>query len=257
MEPFYVQFWLPYILIFSRVIAFVFALPFFSWRGIPVMLRIFIAVSLSFLLLLGWEGEISLPGSDLEMIIMVGREVMTGLILGFFVYLFLSVFLMSGQFMDHKAGLLMAGTFDPLFAGQVTIMGQFFYFLAIVFYLTVNGHHLLFISFKEGLVLMPLGGPFASVGALWDFVRVIPRMFLLAFQITAPVIVILWLMDFALGLLSKAVPQIHVFIVGLPLKIALMLLIFVYMLPFLGGIMGDVFDMLARDFVLVMRSWSM
>ena len=256
MDLFFLDFWFPFILIFVRVLAFIFALPFFSWRGIPAVIRTFMALTLTYLLLLGWEGQVYIPDSDLELILILGREAFTGLLLGYLVYFYLSVFLMSGQLMDHKAGLMMAGSFDPLFASQVTIIGQFFYFLAIVFYLTVNGHHLLFFSFKESLVLIPIGSSFATASVIWEFIRIVPRMFLLAFQIAAPVVVILWTTDIALGLLSKTVPQIHVFIVGLPLKIALVMLVFFMMLPLLGGVMGNVFDLLAKDFMLIMRSWT-
>lgn len=256
MEPFLVNFWFPLLLIFARIVAFVTVLPFFAWRGIPVMLRVFFAFVLSVLLTLNWKGELALPESDLEMILLLGRELAAGLVLGFLVYLFLSVFLMSGQFMDHEAGMMMAGTFDPLFGGQVTILGQFFYFLAVVLYLTMNGHHLLFFSLKESLVILPLAGPFVSTPVIWEYVRIFSRMFLLAFQIAAPVIVILWITDIALGFLSKTVPQIHVFIVGLPLKVAFVMLVFLFLLPLTGGVIREVFDMLARDFVLVIRSWS-
>lgn len=257
MEPFFLNFWFPLLLIFARIVAFVVVLPFFAWRGIPIMLRVFFAFIVSVLLTLDWEGALNLPESDLEMILLLSREILVGLLLGFLVYLFFSIFLMSGQFMDHKAGLMMAGSFDPLLGGQVTILGQFFYFLAVVLYLTMNGHHLLFFSLKESLLLIPLEGPFIGAQVLWDYIKIFPRMFLLAFQIAAPVIIILWITDIALGFLSKTVPQIHVFIVGLPLKIALVLLVFLFTIPLLGGVLREVFDLLARDFVLVMRSWIM
>ena len=85
------NFWFPLLFIFARIVAFVFALPFFAWRGIPVMLRVFIALTISFLLVLNWEGGIILPGSDLEMILFSRNCCRTAL--GFLVYLFLSVFL--------------------------------------------------------------------------------------------------------------------------------------------------------------------
>ena len=257
MEPNYLDFWFPFLLIFARLVAFVAMLPLFSWRGIPIVLRVFFAFLVSVLLALNWEGSLALPGSDLQMILLLGKELIVGLLFGYLVYLFLSVFLMSGQFMDHKAGLMMAGTFDPLFGGQITLLGQFFYFLAVVFYLTINGHHLLFFSLKESFNPIPLGGPFLPASLLWDFVKIFFRLFLLAFQIAAPVIIVIWVMDIALGLLSKTVPQIHVFIVGLPLKIALVLLVFLLLLPPLGKTMAEVFDQLSRDFVLIMRSWSL
>ncbi|MEW5919731.1 MAG: flagellar biosynthetic protein FliR [Bacillota bacterium] len=254
-ESFFLEFWWPFLLIFSRVAAFVAAVPIFGWRGIPVVLRIFFSFVFAVLLTLNWEGQLPLPRSDLELFFALGRQVFTGLLLGFLVYLFLSVFLMAGQFMDHKAGLMMAATFDPLFGGQVTLLGQFYYFMAVVLYLTLNGHHILFLSLRESFTLIPLAGPFAGGDIFWQYARTFSFVFLLAFQIAAPVIVVLWMFDMALGFLSRTVPQIHVFIEGLPLKIGLALLVFMLILPMLGGVMGDVFNLLARDLILVMRSW--
>ena len=255
VESFFLEFWFPFLLIFSRVAAFIAVVPFFAWRGIPVILRIYFSVVLAVILALNWEGQLSLPSSDLGLILLLGKELITGLALGFLVYLFLSTFLMAGQFMDHKAGLMMAGTFDPLFGSQVTIIGQFFYLVAIVFYLTINGHHLLFLSLRESFTLLPLGGPFASPPVIWQYLKAFAGVFLLAFQIAAPVIAVLWLLDIALGFLSRAVPQIHVFIVGLPLKVAFVLLVFLLLLPLLGGVMGEVFDRLSRDLQLIMQHW--
>jgi flagellar biosynthetic protein FliR len=255
-EPFFLNFWFPFLLIFARIAAFVSVIPFWGWRGIPVALRLYFAFVLAVILTFSWEGQVALPVHDPGLFILLGKEILTGLILGFLVYLFLSAFLMAGQFMDHQAGLMMAGTFDPLFGGQVTILGQFFYFLAVVFYLSINGHHLLFLSLRESFTVIPLTGPFVSSPVIWQYLQTYSAVFLLAFQIAAPVIIVLWLLDIALGLLSKAVPQIHVFIVGLPLKVAFVLLIFLFLLPLIGGVLGDVFEILARDFILIMENWS-
>ncbi len=255
-EAFFLEFWWPFMLIFARIAAFVAAIPLFGWRGIPIVVRVLFSFVLALLLTMNWEGQLAFPPSDLELFLALGRQIITGLILGFTVYLFLSTFLMAGQFMDHKAGLMMAGSFDPLFGGQVTIMGQFFYFMAVVLYLTVNGHHILFLSLRESFYLIPLDGAFAGGDIIWHYVRTFGFVFLLSFQIAAPVVIVLWMLDLALGFLSRTVPQIHVFIVGLPLKVALVLLVFMFILPMLGRVMRDVFDLLARDMILVLRSWS-
>lgn len=255
-EAFFLEFWWPFLLIFARIAAFVAAIPLFGWRGIPIVVRIFFSFVFALLLTVSWDGQLELPANDLELFLVLGRQILTGLVLGFTVYLFLATFLMAGQFMDHKAGLMMAGSFDPLFGGQVTIMGQFFYFLAVVLYLTVNGHHVLFVSLRESFNLVPLTGAFASGDVIWHYVRTFGFVFLLAFQISAPVVIVIWMLDLALGFLSRTVPQIHVFIVGLPLKVALVLLVFMLVLPLMGRVMRDVFDMLARDLILVLRSWT-
>ncbi len=255
LEAMLTNFWFPFLLIFARVAAFVGVLPFFAWRGVPVMVRVFFTFVLSILLMFSWEGQLELPLNDLGLVMLLAREILTGIILGFLVYFFLAVFLMSGQFMDHKAGLMMAGSFDPLFGGQVTILGQFFYLLAVVFYLTVNGHHMLFLSLRESFTVIPLAGPFVSSLVFWEVVKTFTVLFLLAFQIAAPVVIILWMLDIGLGFLSKTVPQIHVFIVGLPLKVALVLFIFMLLLPLMGGVMSDVFGMLSREFLFIIEHW--
>ncbi len=255
-EAFFLEFWWPFMLIFARIAAFVAAIPLFGWRGIPVVVRVFFSFVFALLLTMNWDGQLALPLTDLELFLALGRQVITGLIMGFTVYLFLAAFLMAGQFMDHKAGLMMAGSFDPLFGGQVTILGQFYYFMAVVFYLTVNGHHILFLSLRESFNLIPLTGAFADAEVLWHYVRTFGFVFLLAFQIAAPVVIVLWMLDLALGFLSRTVPQIHVFIVGLPLKVALVMLVFMLILPLVSRVMRDVFDLMARDLILVLRSWS-
>ncbi len=254
-EAFFLDFWFPFLLIFARIAAFLTVVPFFAWRGIPAVLRIYFSIVLSVLLVLSWEGRVLLPPNDLGLAVLLGKEIISGLVLGFLVYLFFSVFLMSGQFMDHKAGLMMAGSFDPLFGGQVTIVGRFFYFLAVVFYLTIDGHHLLFLSLKESFRLLPLEGSFVSSPVAWHYLKIFSGIFLLAFQIAAPVIIVIWLMDIALGFLSRAVPQIHVFIVGLPLKVALVFLVFLLLLPLLGGVLRDVFGRMSSDLMFIMENW--
>ncbi|MGI6318114.1 MAG: flagellar biosynthetic protein FliR [Firmicutes bacterium] len=254
-EAVLLNFWWSLLLIFARIAAFLATVPIFAWRGIPVILRIFTAFVLSVLLALSREGEVAFPATDFELLLLLGKELLTGLVLGFLVYLFLSVFLMAGQFMDHQAGLMMAGAFDPLFGSQVTLLGQFFYFLGIVFYLTINGHHMLFLALKNSFTAVPLTGSMISTPAAWHFLKIFSSLFLIAFQIAAPVIIVLWLTDLALGFLSRVVPQIHVFIVGLPLKIAFVLLIFLLLLPQIGSLMRDLFALLEKDLLLILENW--
>ena len=117
-EAVLLNFWWSLLLIFARIAAFLATVPIFAWRGIPVILRIFTAFVLSVLLALSREGEVAFPATDFELLLLLGKELLTGLVLGFLVYLFLSVFLMAGQFMDHQAGLMMAGASIPFSAAR-------------------------------------------------------------------------------------------------------------------------------------------
>ncbi|HAP32655.1 MAG TPA: flagellar biosynthetic protein FliR [Firmicutes bacterium] len=256
MELLLPNFGYPFLLIFSRLSAFMAIFPPFAWRGIPVPVRIFFALIISFLIALMWQGERPvMPVGDLSFVLAVAREIAAGLILGFFVSLFLSLFLMAGQFMDHMAGLTMGGVFDPLFGSQVTFIGHFFYLFAVVLFLTINGHHPFFLALQESFRIIPLAGPWFSPALPEQFFKLFAGVFLLAFQIAAPVIVVLLILDLALGFLSRAMPQINIFIISFSLKILLALALLQLLLPYLENMLGHLFAQMAADFMLVMESW--
>lgn len=248
-------YWLTFLMVFVRTAAFVFMLPFASWRGIPVLVRVAVSLSLAFLLFMPLEGKAGPLRGELDLALQLGGELVVGLTLGFLVTLMFAVFRMAGQMMDMQGGLMLSGVFDPQLGGQVTLMGQFYYIFAVVFYLSVDGHHRLINALAESFSLVPLGTGMFAASTAGEVARLFASMFLLAFQISAPVLMILLCMDLALGFIAKTVPQLHVFIEGLPLKIALALFSFTLLLPLLSRVMQVVFDGLERDLIIIMRSW--
>lgn len=252
----FLDYWYPFLLVFARVAAFFSLLPFLSPRGIPFMLRVFLALVVAALLVAPLGPADLPPRGDAAFLLSLGRELLVGLALTFVVYALFSLFVMAGQMIDLKAGLMMSGLFDPQFGSQVTITGQLYYQLALVIFLTMNGHHLLLSGLAQSFELIPLQGPFMNPSLVSEYARIFGKAFVLAFQLAAPVAAVLILTDLALGFLARVVPQIHVFILGLPLKIALALLVLVFLLPLMGGVLESVFHQLSRDFYLIMRSWS-
>lgn len=235
LMPFNLDNWYFFLLIWARLMGIVFLFPYFSYQGIPLTVRVYLSLIMAFLLYLSLERPVlNEMRAPLEMVLLLGREVLTGLALGYVVVLIYSVFLNAGQMVDLKAGLMMSGVFEPQFGSRVTLMGQFYYLLALVFYLTVNGHHYFLQTLADSYELIPLQAGFMGQEAALGMVELFAAMFALAFQMVAPIIIILMIMDIAMGLLAKTVPQIQVFILGLPLKIALSLLLFAILVPAFG-----------------------
>ncbi|MEW5785289.1 MAG: flagellar biosynthetic protein FliR [Bacillota bacterium] len=251
-----IESWLVYLMIWARLMGIVFLFPFFSWRGIPFALRLWLSLVLALLLFLSMEGAPAFVIRDpLEMVILLVKEVMTGLALGYLVMLFFSVFLNAGLMVDLKSGLMLSGVFDPQFGSQVTFMGQFYYLLSMVFYLTLNGHHYFLQALADSYTVIPLGTGLFARELAGGMVRLFADLFYLAFQIVAPVAVILLLMDVALGLIAKTVPQVHVFIEGLPLKIALSLLLLALMVPLMGVVWENILARFIENLVQFMQGW--
>ena len=118
-------------------------------------------------------------------------------------------------------GFAIANVVDPQTGAQSPIIGQYFYIIALLFLLTVNGHHLIIdgIVHSYQFVSMDTFIPFADESIVSYVITVFNQMFLIAFQISIPIVGCLFLVDVALGIIARTVPQLNVFVVGLPLKI--------------------------------------
>ncbi len=248
--------WPLYLLVFARMAGIVFLFPYFNWPGIPAVLRIWIAMILSWLIYLSLPGEAPFsPAGAPEMVLLLAREAAVGLALGFLIVLCFSLFTQAGQLMDLGAGLTLSAIFNPQAGGQVTLLGRFYYLLVLVYYLAINGHHLFITSIAESYRLIPLDSAFLARELAGGMGQIFTRIFTLAFQIAAPVIVVLLIMDLALGLIAKTVPQVHVFVEGLPLKIALALLILGILLHPMAAAWESLLDNFSRYLYWFMEAW--
>lgn len=248
--------WLVYLLIWARLMGIVFLFPFFSYRGIPFTLRLWLSLVIALLIFLSLEPSVEFAFREpLEMVLVLGREVLTGLALGYLVLLMFSVFLNAGQMVDLKSGLMLSGVFEPQFGSQVTFMGQFYYLLGLVFFLTLNGHHYFLVALADSYRIIPLDTPFMAGARPGGIVRLFADMFYLAFQLVAPIVIILMVLDIALGLVAKTVPQVHVFILGLPLKIALSLLLLAMLVPVFGVVWEGYVEEFIQSLMLYMQGW--
>ncbi len=255
-EIFNQDWWFPYLLITARVTGVIFLFPFFGWRGAPAAIRLWLSMFIGLAIFFSLRGEIfPVSRGGVETVLFMAKEVLTGLALGYLNLLFLTVFLNTGQFIDIKAGLMLSGVFEPQFGNQVTFVGQLYYLTAMAFYLAINAHHYFLQALAESFALIPLGAGLFGRSIAGGLARILADSIRLAFQLAAPIIVTLLLVDLALGLVARTVPQIHVFIEGLPLKIALSLLLVAVLLPLTGIAMENFLNRFLRQYLQFMQGW--
>ena len=248
--------WYNFLLIIARIASFFVTLPITSYRGVPNIVKVFFALVVSYLIFLSRDFSYLAVDSytSIGLILLLGGEVITGLVLGFVVLLFFAAFRMAGQFADLTIGLSMASIFDPQFAGSVTLIGQFYYLLTIVIYFAINGHHYLFLAINQSFEIIPVGGAVFSDITLQLVFQAFYYIWLMAFQIAAPVVAAILITDISLGLISKTVPQLQVLMEGLPLKVFVGLLVIFLTLPYLALMMEGIFDRLYIDLLRIMES---
>ena len=249
--------WLFFLFILVRMTCFFVIVPFMTLRGIPALIKVGLAGLFSYLIFLTLDEELfTIPGSMSEFFIMVLSEVLVGLTLGFIVFLVFGGIRTAGQIMDLQMSLLMASVFDPQFGSPVTLVGQLYYQLALVYFFIINGHHSLFTALAGSYRIVPVGMHTLGEATTWGIMELFFWLFLLAFQMALPVIVTILMVDLTLGLISKTVPQLHVFIVGLPLKIGVGMLALVLVIPLVGGIFENIFDRMIEDMLNIMGTFQ-
>lgn len=249
--------WMAFLLIFARMAAMVFLFPFFRYRGVPILLRVWIAIIISFLLFMTLGGDQDPFSTDVaNMTMALISEVLIGLALGFLILLFFSIFTMSGELISRQAGLMFSRVFDPTFESQVNVLGQFYSIFALVFYLTINGHHLLLRSLTESYRLIPLGVGLFVPELTGGVVRLSADVLLISFKISAPIIFVLLTVNIALGLVAKTVPQVHIFLEALPFKILLTMVLVALLLPLMGSMLPTLLDWFVGIFHKVMQGWA-
>ncbi len=237
--------WTVLFMMFVRITSLVTVLPFLSFRGIPSLPKVGFSALLAYLLFLAQNPVPQrLQAHFFLYVLAAGSEVLFGLALGFTVMLIFAAVRIGGQLIDMQAGLMMSSVFDPQYGSHVTIFGQFYYLFAVVFYLALNGHHMLFAALSRSFLLVPPGGVVFQASLVPHFMHFFYQMFVVSFQLAAPVVMVLLFSDLALGLISKTVPQLHVFMVGMPLKAGVALFIIYIIFPYFAQFLESIFAQL-------------
>ena len=112
------------------------------------------------------------------------------------------------------------------------MVGNFLYILAIIFFLSINGHHIVLGALAASFKIVPITGVLFSSAIAQFIVGLIQHIILIALQISLPVLAAVLLIDIALGILSRTMPQMNIFVVGVPLKIFTGIFILSLVIPF-------------------------
>ncbi|QTD42314.1 flagellar biosynthetic protein FliR [Sporosarcina sp. Te-1] len=234
-----------YLLILTRVSAFILTVPLFSYRAIPATHRIIFAA------LLAWMIVFTMDVPPLEIdgtyFLLVMKEAMVGLFIGMIAYIVISAIQIAGGFIDFQMGFAIANVIDPQTGAQSPLLGQFFNALALLLLLSLNGHHMLldgiFYSYQF-ISVDHLWPAFADERVIEFVVRTFVMTFAIAFQMSIPIVATLFLVDLALGITARTVPQLNIFVVGFPIKIGVSFLVLAIMAGVMIAVMQKLFEVM-------------
>jgi flagellar biosynthetic protein FliR len=241
-----------FILVFGRVCGLVISAPFWGSRVVPVIVRIWVAIILAFATLpVARSAALGGVTTVLFLFLALVGEIVLGITLGWFSQLMFSAMRVAGQEIELKSGLGLIQLVDPHEGSHSGVFSTLFELLAGVLFFALNGHHLLVTALWASYKVFPLGGEKFASRFIEGLLFSAGEIFAIALRISAPVVSGLLLSDIILGLISRAIPQMNVFMVAQPLQFGLALLllllstpVFVWFLvrhlPVISGVSGVV-----------------
>lgn len=242
-----------FFLIFIRVSGIFMLTPIYGSRNIPAHVKIALGLTISIILFpMIYNDEIKITEQLLPYTFLIISEFLVGLIIGFVSSLVFTAIQMCGQILDTQIGFGIVNVIDPQSGNQIPLVGNFLYILALLVFLAINGHHVVLGALVASFKFLPLTGVVFKAAISQFVVGLIKHIILIALQISLPVLAALLLIDIALGILSRTMPQMNIFIVGVPAKIFTGIFILSLVLPFyiyflektFNGMYKNIYDVL-------------
>jgi len=241
-----------FMLVLARVGGIFTTAPIFGNVNVAPMVRVSIALGLTFVFLpMAQVGKV--PVDFVPFAFMIIKEMMIGLLMGFLASLMFAAIQMAGAYIDLSLGFGFGGLVDPMTKQQNSVIGQLQNLAATLVFLAVNGHHLMIRGLAESFTILPLGRMGFSPESAGGMFQIFAAVFLAALKIAAPVVGAIFLTDVSLGILARTVPQLNVFVLGFPAKLAVGFFVVMVVLPITIAVMVGLFSGLHTDILALLR----
>lgn len=198
-----------FLLIFARCVGMALQAPVLGSRVVPGMVRVGVAFALALVYFTTLSHAPVLPSTFLAFAILIASEILWGMTIGFVASIVHYAMQAAGDYVAQAVGLTMMSTMNPLLRTNTTATGQMFYYLGLTVFVMIGGHLLLLGAFFQSFELVPLGG-FQMTPALWgQILNVTGALLLITVQIALPAVVVMFLVDFALGIINRSAPSVQ------------------------------------------------
>ena len=226
----------------TRILGLIAASPLFGNTAVPVSVKVSFGVVLAAIMApaIGAFPAVD-PMSMAGMLILV-QELLIGLAMGFTMRIVFAAIEMAGEVSSLTMGLGFASFFDPNTAGRSSAVSQMLTLIATMAFLAMNAHLVLLETLAESFISMPISATPMSSGAPLELARWGARIFSAGLQLSLPIVAALLITNVALGILTRAAPQLNIFGIGFPVSLGVGLLVISLALPYLGTPILNLFN---------------
>ncbi|NLT95040.1 MAG: flagellar type III secretion system protein FliR [Clostridia bacterium] len=241
------------LVILLRISGFFISAPVFNSRNLPVQLKAAFTLLVSVFIYFLLYNTVTVPEINFGFIFLLLREFIIGLIMGYTAQLLFSAIQLAGQSIDMQMGFGMVNVMDPQSGLQVPLMGTFYNLLAILVFFLINGHHYLLEALFYSYKVLPLGALKLKASFYSLITDLTAELFIIAFKLAAPMVGALFIADFVMGIISRTVPQMNVFLVGMPAKILFGFLVLLLIVPFYIYLLTSLMERSFQDLFQIIK----
>lgn len=243
-------------IVFVRLTGLFFALPFFGDPPVPVKVRLFLAIAFTFAIYQTLPKAFVVSGDYevLAYLILIIKELIIGLVIGFFARIFFAGIVMAASIVGFQMGF---GTESLMMADagrSMTAFSAFHRILLILIFFVLDLHHIFF----EGIFLtFQYIPPFSTVinGSLTEIiVQATSNIFVVALKLATPILVALLFSMAALGIMAKSVPQINIFTFSFPVSFMTGLLVYLSIMPMFPNWIKTQFEIFSEQYFAIIRT---
>ena len=177
------------------------------------------------------------------------RELALGAVLAIAIHVAFAAFAMAGRILDVQVGFGIGQVLDPLTQEQIPALTSAFNQLGVVVFFLLNGHHALMRGIAYSLDRFPPGQAWSLERTAPEVIRQVGALFGMGLSLAAPVVACLLLIDLALGALGRTLPQMNVFMLGMPIKA-------IVCIALLSAWFAGAGDAMSRAYAFIYHSWD-
>jgi flagellar biosynthesis protein FliR len=235
-----------FFLVLSRILAAIVFVPVLGGRSVPNPVKIGFGLVLSMVISPTLPQPTNTEAlSAIAYGFAMAQEVLIGALSGYAALLTFSALQMAGHLMGIVSGFSAANVLNPALEDNGTAMDQMFLITAVLVFLVINGHHLFLIGLQRTFDLVPVNSALPTL-SLPNILRMTSQFITAGVQMAMPVVGTLLLTDLTLGLLARVAPQVHVFFLGIPLKIGIGLIALAFTIVMLAPNLESMFTNLGE-----------
>jgi flagellar biosynthetic protein FliR len=226
----------------ARILGLIAAAPLFGNASVPASVKVALGVMLAAIIA---PAIPALPAADpmsMAGCLILLQEMLIGLAMGFAMRIVFAAIEMAGEVSSLTMGLGFATFFDPMSHGRSSAVSQFLALIATMALLATNAHLVLLSALAESFITMPVSSTPMAAGAPLALARWGARIFSAGVQLSLPIVAALLITNVALGILTRAAPQLNIFGIGFPVTLGVGLLVLSLTLPSLSMPLQHLFN---------------